>query len=421
MCNESAPCCTGYTCCEGECIRGICSCTGNIQLNEQFTKSYVTNFSAGADVQLTICGLSKSCENETVYIKTINCESGNRLSSFSPSFLDSCNSYGGTASFFINYGSHKICACIDKNKDGNFNGIGETSCRTFKICHSNLLEDCSSNEMCCSGICSNGKCCIAENQPCVSNSECCTNFCSNGTCKEIPVTVCAGQTKLDLPETTSPQKSVTAYVYGLNSLCSGRTFYFKLQNCSGETIFSSVLGSNGTRSFNFQAPSTIGTYTYAVCVDISGNGTFERTDEYAKRDIRVCYALGERCESDSECCNNVCSYYCGACTGDVDLSFSAYNVTKNAMVTATITGLSSRCMNRTIELRMSNCIGTLVKSCNVNLSFCDGTNCTYGCQFSFNAPSQNGTYRYFAFLDLDLDGFVCESEKEYGWADIHVE
>ncbi|MCW1299922.1 MAG: hypothetical protein OH354_05120 [Candidatus Parvarchaeota archaeon] len=421
ICSDDNRCCSGYICCDGACVRAeTCACTGNIILSEQFLKNYTgTNISSGTNVQFTICGLNKYCENETVYIKESNCDAPDYLTSFKPVYKSSCNNFGGSPSFFLTYGSHTICACIDINKDNKFDG-GERSCRSFLICHSNLSETCYSDAMCCEGRCMNGKCCLTENQVCRNNEECCTNFCSNGTCKEIPVTTCAGQTKLDLPSIVSPQSPISAKIYGLNSLCAGHKVYLKKQNCTGEIIISTTLDSNGSRSFQFSAPSMLGTHTYAACVDITGNETFDKPEEYTTKQVRVCYGLGQRCENDNECCCNICDYVCGACDGDVNLSLSAYNVTPNATILATISGLSNRCLNRTIELRQSSCVGELIKSCNVEMSFCEGDRCTYGCQFSFNAPAQNGTYRYFAFLDLDLDGFICISEKEYGYAIVNV-
>jgi len=79
------------------------------------------------------------------------------------------------------------------------------------------------------------------------------------------------------PSSVSSSGSVFASTTGWPSSCSGRAFSIRQTGtnnarCAGTTYCSGTLGSSGSGSCSFTAPSTSGTYELEACVDKNQNG-----------------------------------------------------------------------------------------------------------------------------------------------------
>ncbi len=138
-----------------------------------------------------------------------------------------------------------------------------------------------------SGVCRDA--CQAGEDPipdsCASGDTCC--------CKRPPAG-CSGSIDLYLsPNPVYTGRTVTASVSGLSD-CDGETVYIKKNSCDG-TVACDCLVSGPGCSCNFNAPGTIGSYTYYACVDITGDDDFLDPGEYDSEVLVVRYPSAGGC------------------------------------------------------------------------------------------------------------------------------
>jgi hypothetical protein len=82
------------------------------------------------------------------------------------------------------------------------------------------------------------------------------------------------------------------------------------------------------------------------------------------------------------------------CSGSISLSLTPNPASTGATITASATGLSN-CNGRTIAITRDRCGGTAVCIC---------TSGSTGCSCTFTAPSQEGSYTYYAEIDKNNNG-----------------
>ncbi|MBD3360245.1 hypothetical protein GF366_00415 [Candidatus Peregrinibacteria bacterium] len=91
------------------------------------------------------------------------------------------------------------------------------------------------------------------------------------------------------------------------------------------------------------------------------------------------------------------------CSGSLDLSFLPGTALPEEQISAVVTGLSG-CSGEEVDLREGPCTGAVLDTCVVGTS---------GCVLSFNAPTDVGTYEYYACVDMNGDAdFDDEGEMD---------
>jgi len=136
---------------------------------------------------------------------------------------------------------------------------------------------------------------------------------------------------LTLPDTVPQSASVTASVSNMID-CDGMTVYIRKDNCNGDLKCSFVLAPSVT-GCNFNAPATVGTYTYAACLDVNGDGSFVGSEgESATADLDVIHTIAcndglvegaEKCDGTNftlnsgvtKACNNIGLGFTGGTLG----------------------------------------------------------------------------------------------------------
>ena len=98
-----------------------------------------------------------------------------------------------------------------------------------------------------------------------------------------------------------------------------------------------------------------------------------------------------------------------ACSGSVELTLSPSSVNPGGSFSAVVSGLSN-CGGVAYIKDYRGCVnGETLAFCQVSGS---------GCSVNLNAPTNVGTYRYYACFDINLDG--AYTSGEYDWADLNV-
>jgi hypothetical protein len=101
--------------------------------------------------------------------------------------------------------------------------------------------------------------------------------------------VCTGSVQLNMaPSIAARGASVTPSASGLNG-CDTYRVYFKSTSCSGTTVSQCDISTSGTgcTGTTFLAPSTLGSFNYYACVDISKDSDFADAGESALKVLNV--------------------------------------------------------------------------------------------------------------------------------------
>ena len=163
-------CPIGTFCSDGSCIPKTCQ--GDIKINS------IIQVCAREDPRVYISGLNLYCYGYRVYLKSESCD-GPTLGTCVINRLGQCV----RNVFFKEIGTPTVFACLDKNKDGDFNDPGEQTSLTFNVnCNNCVFSACPI------GLCTKCYKCSGYNtnpyslSTCLNPDQSCAYSCLLGSC-----------------------------------------------------------------------------------------------------------------------------------------------------------------------------------------------------------------------------------------------
>lgn len=281
---------------------------------------------AGGNISAKVNGtLTSGCTGSEVKITQGKCGTG--------TLVASCSISGGDCTAHFNApsspGAYDYWACLDKDGDGRYVSPAESAgpfslnvllpsgCRPDSLagcvnkgdCEGNGGGWCSGDSNCkaaasiacqppassgndkwCAPACSWSSCAGTESNCYSSNGACqackAREVCSNFQCIVTqPAGACSGIISL----TGSFGEQKIQVIAQTLSQCNGKVIGFREQNCAGTAVGNCVISGAGC-TVNWNAPEP-GTYTYAACIDINGDGKYTETGESTLVNITVPSAL----------------------------------------------------------------------------------------------------------------------------------
>lgn len=197
------------------------------------------------------------------------------------------------------------CGYIADHQWNEYQCCLNSDCAIGKICQDHICKienpcgtdaDCADNEYCaplaagnsCMQVSPLGECGYATNHQwneyqCCADTDCGVDqYCSTHQCLDSPPEECNGDVQLEIGYTANQE--VLAQISGLDS-CDGKFAFIKKDSCSGETVCSMELTSDGG-SCSFQMSEQNGWYDYSACVDMNEDNEYFG-DEKATESINV--------------------------------------------------------------------------------------------------------------------------------------